>query len=80
MEKNFSIMDVSRELDRIAGASCMSESSRQAAKYASELLRAVRASIDLEWDTNAAYLHRIGCMVEPNEQLKYFIEKEKEEK
>lgn len=72
--KNITLHQMSWALDRIAGSQCMSEEAQAAAGRAGELLRAVRAALDLEWDSEAADLHRIGLMVEPSDQLRQFLE------
>lgn len=68
--KILTLSQMENELDSIARASCLSAEARQAAKHGSELLRAVRSSLDLEWESEAQDLHRIGCNIEPNEWLK----------
>lgn len=64
------LTQMENELDSLVRASCLTMEARQAAQHASELLRAIRSSLDLDWDSEARDLHKIGCNVEPNEWLK----------
>lgn len=63
------IADMSDALDQIQASQCLSDKHREAAKRANELLRAVRATLDISWKTNAADLYAIGCRVRLDDQL-----------
>ena len=69
MKTDLTVYEAGWELDRIANAGCMSDRAREAAKRANELMRAVRAAIDLDWDSPAKALHEVGLSVKARDYL-----------
>lgn len=67
---NLTLRKMSDELDKIAASQCLSDDAREAARRSCDLLRGIRAALDLEWDSEAADLHRIAQNVEPNDYLR----------
>jgi hypothetical protein len=54
------ITEMQWQLDLLASSACLDITTAKAARHASELLRAFRAGLDLNWKTNAADLHGLA--------------------
>ena len=68
MKPSLTIFTAYNELDRMASCPILSDEAREAARRASELLCAVRSSLDLSWDHSAADLYKIGYSVAIREE------------
>ena len=54
------LKDMDWQLDLLTASPALSDETRTAAKYASELLRSFRTIEDLSWMTNASDLHSMA--------------------
>lgn len=68
-EKNMTIDRMVLELGRIAASQALSAEAREAARRAEEVVRGLRSSLELRWETPVAELHAISVNVRPNEYL-----------